>query len=191
MFKIHRNRAKVTDITEIRMRNHFPDVYSDIATGKANNLQRQLGIFIRDDEILCCRGRLENADLCEGARKPFLLPRRDIITNLLIERVHNQKLHSGVLQTLGKLRQIYWIPKGRATVKQVIRHCKICQRLESVWSQVMHDEDVQNFASNSGIRWSFIIELSPWMGGFYERLVGLVKHSIRKTLKKKLLTNVQ
>ncbi|XP_071138465.1 uncharacterized protein [Mytilus edulis] len=59
------------------------------------------------------------------------------------------------------------------------------------WSQVMHDEDVQNFASNSGIRWSFIIELSPWMGGFYERLVGLVKRSLRKNLKKKLLTDVQ
>ncbi|CAC5415551.1 unnamed protein product [Mytilus coruscus] len=207
--------AEKKSITYIQ-RKHFPDVYSDLATGKANNLQRQLGIFIRDDEILCCRGRLENADLCEGARKPILLPRKDILTNLLIERFHNQILHSGVSQTLGKLRQIYWIPQGRATVRQVIRHCKICRRFEggaykmpamapdnasqfklssnviqSVWSQVIHDEDVQNFASNSGTRWSFIIELSPWMGGFYERLVGLVKRSLRKTLKKKLLTDVQ
>ncbi|CAC5390307.1 unnamed protein product [Mytilus coruscus] len=63
--------------------------------------------------------------------------------------------------------------------------------VQSVWSQVIHDEDVQNFASNSGIRWSFIIELLPWMGGFYERLVGLVKPTLRKTLKKKLLTDVQ
>ncbi|CAC5390308.1 unnamed protein product [Mytilus coruscus] len=66
-------------ITHIQ-RKHFPDVYSDLATGNANNLQRQLGIFIRDVGILCCRGRLENADMCQGARKPILLPRRDILT---------------------------------------------------------------------------------------------------------------
>ena len=30
------------------------------------------------------------------------------------------------------------------------------------------------FLSSSGITWKFIPELSPWQGGFYERMIGLV-----------------
>jgi len=29
---------------------------------------------------------------------------------------------------------------------------------------------------------SLIVELAPWMGGFYERLVGITKRVLRKTL---------
>ena len=45
--------------------------------------------------------------------------------------------------------------------------------------------------SNAGIKWTFNVELAPWMGGFYERLVGLVKRSLRKTIGRRLLTIVQ
>ena len=33
--------------------------------------------------------------------------------------------------------------------------------------------------SNVGIKWLFIVGMAPWMGGFYERLVGLVKRAMR------------
>ena len=33
-----------------------------------------------------------------------------------------------------------------------------------------------------------IVELAPWMGGFYERLVGVVKRSLRKAIDKVCLT---
>ena len=55
----------------------------------------------------------------------------------------------------------------------------------------MHSRDVQSYISNTNIKWNFIVELAPWMGGFYERLVGLVKRSLRKTIGKKLLTLIQ
>ena len=45
--------------------------------------------------------------------------------------------------------------------------------------------------SNVGIKWLFIVEMAPWMGGFYERLVGLVKRAMRKTIQRKLLTVIQ
>ena len=35
------------------------------------------------------------------------------------------------------------------------------------------------------------MELAPWMNGFYERLVSLVKRALRKTLSRKLLDFVQ
>lgn len=48
-----------------------------------------------------------------------------------------------------------------------------------------------SLCQNNMIQWRFIPELSPWHGGFYERLVGLVKHCLRRTLDKTLLTNNQ
>ena len=37
-------------------------------------------------------------------------------------------------------------------------------------------------------KWVYIPQFSPWMGGFYERLVRLVKCSMRKSLGKNVLT---
>ena len=53
------------------------------------------------------------------------------------------------------------------------------------------EEEIQSYFSGGGIKWSFIVELSLWMGGFYERLVGLVKRSLQKTVGRKLLSNDQ
>ena len=38
------------------------------------------------------------------------------------------------------------------------------------------------------IQRKFILERSPWWGGFYERLVGIMKSCLHKILGKKLLT---
>lgn len=53
---------------------------------------------------------------------------------------------------------------------------------------MIKSNEVQNYVTNKGIKWSFIVELAPWMGGFYERLVGLVKRALRKTIGRKLLS---
>ncbi|CAC5409576.1 unnamed protein product [Mytilus coruscus] len=45
--------------------------------------------------------------------------------------------------------------------------------VQQEWEKVLNDSDIQNYVSNKGISWKFIVELAPWMGGFYERLVGL------------------
>ena len=54
--------------------------------------------------------------------------------------------------------------------------------LDLVWKDVIRCEEVQDYVSNSQIKWSFIVELVPWMCGFYERLVGLVKRALSKSL---------
>ena len=48
------------------------------------------------------------------------------------------------------------------------------------WKKVIKDSSLQSCISNQGIKWLFIIELSPWMEGFYERLVGSSKMGFRK-----------
>uniref|UniRef100_A0A7I4YA28 Integrase catalytic domain-containing protein n=2 Tax=Haemonchus contortus TaxID=6289 RepID=A0A7I4YA28_HAECO len=48
-------------------------------------------------------------------------------------------------------------------------------------------ELISNYSSSRHIQWKFTTPLSPWKGGFYERLVGLVKSSFRKSIGRSLL----
>lgn len=41
------------------------------------------------------------------------------------------------------------------------------------------------------IKWKFIPERAPWFGGFYERMFGLVKHCLKRTLDKHILNSSQ
>jgi len=61
--------------------------------------------------------------------------------------------------------------------------------LSSYWQKLENDPSVQSYMSSEGISWKYIVELAPWMGGFYERMVGIVKRSLKKALGKNLVTN--
>uniref|UniRef100_A0A915DCU7 Integrase catalytic domain-containing protein n=1 Tax=Ditylenchus dipsaci TaxID=166011 RepID=A0A915DCU7_9BILA len=56
------------------------------------------------------------------------------------------------------------------------------------WDKIFQSQEVLNYSSSQGIRWHFIIERAPWKGGFYERLVAMVKHHLRRTLGRSALT---
>ena len=93
-------------------------------------------------------------------------------------------------QFLGCLRR-FIARRGRP--QQIISdnapHFKLAASvLEKAWRTVLHDADVLNYCSANEISWHFTTELAPWQGGFYERLVGLVKQSLRKCLGKTLLS---
>ena len=51
-----------------------------------------------------------------------------------------------------------------------------------LWKTVTSNFDVQSYIANSGSTWKHTVEYAPWKGGFYERLVGIVKRSLRKSL---------
>ena len=58
-------------------RNSFTDVFQAILGNTRNNLQKQLGLYIDEQGMLRCKGRLDNAELKEDARRPVLLPKSD------------------------------------------------------------------------------------------------------------------
>ena len=62
--------------------------------------------------------------------------------------------------------------------------------VDKAWQQSVTHENVQRFMSDAGIKWKFIIEFSPWMGGFYKRLVEMVK-ALRKAIQRKFGTTTQ
>ena len=53
---------------------------------------------------------------------------------------------------------------------------------EMAWEKVVDDPSVHSYHGDLRIKWSFIIELSPWMGGFYKCLVGITNMSLRKSI---------
>ena len=62
-------------------------------------------------------------------------------------------------------------------------HFKLVNKtLEQAIHEVLASESVQTYAANHNIVWRFAVELAPWMGGFYERLIGIVKKSIKKSI---------
>ena len=49
-------------------------------------------------------------------------------------------------------------------------------------------EELQEYLSREGISWKYILQKAPWWGGFYERLIRIVKESLRKVLGTSRLT---
>ncbi|GIY94826.1 hypothetical protein CEXT_422541 [Caerostris extrusa] len=41
---------------------------------------------------------------------------------------HEKSFHSGVVSTLSRVRNNFWIPRGRQVVKKVISECLICKK---------------------------------------------------------------
>ena len=48
--------------------------------------------------------------------------------------------------------------------------------------KIMKEESLQNFLAHQHIKWQFNLSKAPWWGGQFERMVGLVKQSLYKTL---------
>ena len=47
--------------------------------------------------------------------------------------------------------------------------------------------EVKKFLRKLRIKWSFVLQKSPWWGGFYERHIPIVKSSLKKVVRKALL----
>ncbi|GFT44324.1 integrase catalytic domain-containing protein [Trichonephila clavipes] len=171
-------------------------------------------------------------------RLPIILPSNHPVVKALIIYKHVQLGHAGVQMLMYNLRESYWIPKGRKTIKEVIKTCIICKRfnvkpisgaihLELLTSvstesfllglrrfiarrdrpsviysdsgtnfkgayrlyQKVNLEKLKNVEELNPISWKFIPPQVPWWGGFWERLIGLVKRTLRKTLEKTSLNH--
>ena len=56
-----------------------------------------------------------------------------------------------------------------------------------LWDKI-DQEELQAKLTSRGIKWRFIVEHSPWRGGWWERLLRSVKEPLRKVLGKALAT---
>ncbi|XP_070541647.1 uncharacterized protein [Ptychodera flava] len=94
---------------------------------KHGQLVKQLKLFLDEDHIVRCGGRLHNSPLTETAKFPALIPKYHHFTRLIVLYHHRRSKHIGLQGTVTTLRQYYWIPSIRIVVKSVTRHCVTCK----------------------------------------------------------------
>jgi len=62
-------------------------------------------------------------------------------------------------------------------------------KASAIWlKRVLHSAEFGDFISSKNVQWRFNLSRAPWWGGQFERLVGLVKQSLYKTIGKSSLT---
>ena len=54
--------------------------------------------------------------------------------------------------------------------------------LNKAWSSILSCDELNDCSTNQRIKWKYIVDLAPWMGRFYERLVGLIKRALQKLM---------
>ena len=91
---------------------------------------RQLNLYLDDEDLLRCRGRLQYTDLPYDAKFPILMPKDNYLTTLIVQSMHKTVMHGGVCETLTHIRQTYWIPQGRQLVKRIISKCVTCRKIQ-------------------------------------------------------------
>ena len=77
-----------------------------------------------------CGGRLDNADVDYDTNNPYLLPKNNHFSKLIVLDCHKRVGHNKVKDTLNELRNIYWIIKGRSYVKKLLHDCVLCRKYE-------------------------------------------------------------
>ena len=81
----------------------------------------QLNVQEDADRVLRCYGRVQG-------KVPIYLPDNALFTLKLVEEAHLQTLHGGVILTMAKIRENYWIPRLRRLVKKSRKGCPRCRR---------------------------------------------------------------
>jgi len=66
-----------------------------------------LNLFLNDDKLICCKGRLDHGDLPVNSKNPVLVPTKHCFTELLIQEKHQLVLHNGIQETLSAIRESY------------------------------------------------------------------------------------
>ena len=133
--RIELNASEIKDaenlwIKEIQIIS-FPDESTYLAGNHQTTLPvrvRQFGLYL-DDGIIRCKGRINNSTLSGDSKNPVLLPNKHAFVNLLIAHTHENSKHCGI-RDITTIREKYWILRGRAAVKGVLRKCVNCRRLE-------------------------------------------------------------
>lgn len=123
------NQAEVVWMQSTQ-KKHFLIEYEYLVTGRGKRppLVSQLDLFLSEDDLIRCRGRLQHASIIYSAKHPVLLPKTSPITSMIVEAHHIRTLHGGEKLTVTSIRQRYWIPQIRQAVKSVIRRCVLCKR---------------------------------------------------------------
>jgi hypothetical protein len=79
----------------------------------------QLDLFIGQDVLLRCNGRLSNSQLKKDAKHPVLLPNKSTFS-IIIAAHHALLMQGGVKLTVASIHQRYWISHKLSKVSKSV-----------------------------------------------------------------------
>ena len=86
--------------------------------------QLQLNLRPNSEGVLECRGRSQG-------HHPVYLPDSQRYTEKFATQAHLERLHGGVVSTMAKLQEQYWVPRLRRLTKRVVKNCHGCRRFQA------------------------------------------------------------
>ncbi|XP_072041448.1 uncharacterized protein [Amphiura filiformis] len=83
---------------------------------------------VLDNGILRVGGRLSLADISSEAKHPIILPKNTVVSDLILQDIHQNSGHSGRNQMLATLHEKFWIISANSSARKMINKCVICRR---------------------------------------------------------------
>ena len=80
-------------------------------------------------------GRIKSACVSFNIKHPFILPKNNLVSNLIITDIHQRYMHSGVSETFAFVRQEFWIMGSRNIIRKTIHQCHQCFMQRRITSQ--------------------------------------------------------
>jgi hypothetical protein len=96
----------------------------------SEDILRNLNCFVDENEVIRCRGRLENMKCDNNARFPILIPKKHSLSMLIVKERADRVLHGGVNDTMVYVRNKFWIPQLRQRVRQIVHKCFVCRLID-------------------------------------------------------------
>ena len=121
---------------------------------------------------------------CASSRMTHLELTGDLSTNEFFQAFIRMISRRGLCSTV-------WSDNAKTFRSADRKIQQLCTQGSSVnkdlWDKI-DQEELQAKLTSKGIKWKFIVERSPWHGGWWERLVRSVRKPLRKVLGKALLS---
>ncbi|UYV67038.1 hypothetical protein LAZ67_4003743 [Cordylochernes scorpioides] len=127
-------RSSELKITKVVQECYFSVEINALLSSKAlpkTNKLLCLNPFIDQNGILRVGGRLKLSSLSEFQKHPIILPPKSHVTELIIRQCHQEHFHSSFNLTCSILRRTYWIINGRSFVKQILKNCVQCFKVNA------------------------------------------------------------
>ncbi|KAJ8873435.1 hypothetical protein PR048_024252 [Dryococelus australis] len=173
---------------------------------KSTNL-KTLCVFEDSEHILRVGTNITLREDKEDFRHPMILPSDKLIRDLILEE-HKKITHARVHVLLSKLRERFWILRWWRIIRNVLSKCVKCRIYEArgipsacVLLPEYRVRDASAFEvidvhiagplilrNGCKIQWRFNPLTATWWGGWWERLVQIVKELLRHTLGKASLS---
>ena len=84
----------------------------------------------KDSEgIIRCQTRLTESTLTIQEKNPMFLLRNNPLWHLIVRSTHRSQHHVSASTLTVILRQQYWVPRMKQSIKGIIRNCLLCKRL--------------------------------------------------------------